>query len=190
MAYTRKFLDALNIPEAQQQALIDEHLAGINGLKSELDTTKQEYNDTKAALDKALKELGELKNANWQKQFEDLQEKYNKEAQEHNALKEQIAGEKTKTAKTNALKAYYEGKGIKDSNLKIALMATDMDKISLDDEGNISDVADLDALVEGDFKSLVDTGSPRIVDSGASFEATKSSAYDAQLFAAAGVKKE
>ena len=182
MALTRKFLEALSIPENAVQAIIDEHTATVGNIKSELTAATQERDKAKTDIDAIQKELDALKSEDWKT-------KYEAEQKAHNALKETINAEKTKKNKENALKAYFEGKNIKDGNLKIALRGTDLSKIELDDEGKIKDVTALDELVKGDFAPLVDSGDrPRVVDSGAHVGENNGDTYNASLRAAFGLK--
>ncbi len=152
MALTRKFLEALSVPEAAVQAIIDEHTATTGKINEEL-------KDATAKLDAAQKELGTLKGGDWEK-------KYTAANTELEALKADIAAKDTKAKKEAALTAYYEGKKIKGTNLKIALRGTSLDSIELDDAGRIKDTKALDELVSGDFKGLVEVSS-RVIDTGA-----------------------
>ena len=65
---------------------------------------------------------------------------------------------KARAAKEAAVKAYYEGKNIRGASLAIAMRGTDLESLQLDGNGKLADTAQLDALVRGDFKPLVDTG--------------------------------
>lgn len=172
MALTRKFLEALGVPEAAVSAIIDEHTAVTSRMQAEIDTAKKDAEQ----LPVIQKELDDLK-------AEDYKGKYESEKKEHDALKTSIAAEKSKSAKESALKAYFEGKNIKDGNLAIAMRGVSLDSIELDGD-KIKDTKDLDALVDGDFKPLVSTGKDtskgggekkaKVVDSGAKAGANES----------------
>ena len=162
MAFTRKWLEALGVDAGKIDTIIEEHTAVTSRLQSELETAK----GSAATLASVQKELDDLKK-------EDYKTKYESEKSELDQLKASIASEKSKSAKEAALKAYFEGKNIKDGNLKIAMRGVSLDNIELDGE-NIKDTTALDELVAGDFKSLVTTkdtskgtGRGRVVDSGA-----------------------
>lgn len=152
---TRKFLEALGVSENAITAIVEAHSDAMQEVISQRDEA-QKIADSVPDLEKQLKTY---KDGNFEV-------KYNNEKAAHDALKNQIATEKAKSAKEAALKAYYEGKNIKGGNLTIAMRGTDLSKIEVDDEGKLKDTKDLDALVEGDYKTLVDTGN-RIVDTGA-----------------------
>lgn len=177
MALTRKMLEALQIPESAIQTIIDEHTSTTSKINEELKTAN-------ATLADVQKELEGYKNGDWEK-------KYNEEHNALETLRADIAAKETKSKKTAALSKYFEGKGIKDGNLKIALRGTDFNKIELDDAGKIKDTAALDDLVAGDFAPLVtsdEPGAQRVIDSGAGLDAGSKQVYSDQLRAAFGLK--
>lgn len=179
MALTRKMLEALQIPESAIQTIIDEHTSTTSKINEELKTAN-------ATLADVQKELEGYKSGDWEK-------KYNAEHDALEALKSDIAAKETKSKKTAALSKYFEGKGIKDGSLKIALRGTDLAKIELDDKGEIKDTAELDALVAGDFAPLVTSdddksGAQRVIDSAAGLDANSKQVYSDQLRAAFGLK--
>lgn len=164
MAFTRAFLEGLGVDASKIGAIIEEHTDTTNRILAELKEAKGNADKLTAVQ----KELDDLKK-------EDYKGKYESEKSEHEKLKTSIANEKAKSAKESALKAYFEGKNIKDGNLKIAMRGVSLDSIELDGD-NIKDTKALDELVAGDFKALVtpDKGGKgaekkaKVVDSGAS----------------------
>ena len=161
MAFTRKWLEALGVEAGKIDTIIEEHTAVTSRLQSELESAKGSA-DT---LKNVQKELDDLKK-------EDYKGKYETEKSEHDKLKASVESEKTRSAKESALKAYFEGKNIKGSNLKIAMRGVSLDSFDLDGE-NIKDTQALDELVSGDFKGLVSTKEStnekrgiRVIDSG------------------------
>ena len=160
MALTRKFLEGLGVDPSKIDAIIEEHTETTTRLQSEL-------KEAKGNADKLIlvqKELDDLKK-------EDYKGKYESEKSEHEKLKTSIESERTKSAKESALKAYFEGKNIKDGNLKIAMRGVSLDSIELDGE-NIKDTKNLDELVAGDYKALISEESKpapkaKVIDSGA-----------------------
>lgn len=160
MALTRAFLAALQIPEAAIQPIIDEHMSSVNGVKTEWENR---YNAEKAKADGIPALEKDLKDETSGKTYKEL---YTAEKQAHEALQSDIASKEARTAKEAAVKSYYEGKKITGTNLNIALRGTNLDKIELDDKGAIKDTKDLDALVAGDFATLVAKTS-KVIDSGA-----------------------
>ncbi len=170
MSLSRSFLKSLGIDEDKVTSIIEAHTETVNGLQTkyaELETRCQDletrYGEARTELDRlpeVQKELDELKKS-------DFKSKYEAEQSAHNALKESVSREKARAAKEKAVRAYYEGKNIREGNLAIAMRGTDLDRLQLDESGRLADTAALDALVEGDFKPLV-SDTRRTVSSGGS----------------------
>lgn len=175
MALTRKFLQALGVVDTAIDAIIDEHTATTTRLNDELKAAKGDA----AKLAEVQKELDTLKAA-------DYEGKYNAEKTAHEALKTSVQSEKTKTAKQAALKAYFEGKRIKDGNLDIAMTGVSLDSIELDGD-KIKDTTNLDALVEGVFKPLISSADDKpkpkakVVDSGAKSGVNENGGNDGKI---------
>ena len=151
MSLTRNYLKTLGLNDDQISAVIDAHSETVTALNTKYSELETKYNSAKESADRlptVQKELDELKKSDFKSKFE-------AEQSAHNALKESISREKAHTAKEKAVRAYYEGKNIKGNNLTIAMRGTDLDRLQLDDSGNLADTAALDALVDGDFKPLV-----------------------------------
>lgn len=161
MALTRQFLAALQIPEAAIQPIIDEHMASVNGVKADLEG---KYNAEKAKADTIPALEKDLKDETSGKTYKEL---YTAEKTAHDKLKADIAGAKVKTAKEAAIKAYYTDKKIPAGNMNLAIRATSIDAVELDEAGKIKDSKALDALLEGDLKPLIVTDTKRVIDSGA-----------------------
>lgn len=161
MSLSRNYLKTLGLNDDQISAVIDAHGETVTALNTKYSELETKYNSAKQSADQLpgiQKELDDLKKSDFKGKFE-------AEQSAHNALKESISREKAHTAKEKAVRAYYEGKNIKGNNLAIAMRGTDLEQLKLDDSGNLADTAALDALVDGDFKSLVTTAR-RTVSSG------------------------
>ena len=80
-----------------------------------------------------------------------------------NDYKAEVAAKETKAAKEAAVRAYFEGKKITGGNLNIAMRGAkdEISGVELDAEGKIKDTTALDALVGGEFASLVVTTQTR-----------------------------
>lgn len=177
MKLTRKELEAKELSADLITEIIDAHTETTSRMNEEIKGKDAQI----AALQK---DLDAYKSGDWENKYKAVNAKYE-------TLTADIAAKETKTKKETALKAYYEEKGIKDGNLKIALRGTDLSKVDLDDAGKIKDLTALDALVAGDFAPLVDNGgngAPRVIDSGAGFSAGSKANFSDQLRAAAGLK--
>lgn len=149
MALTRKLLKSMGIEDEKIEQIIDAHTEVTDALKQERD----QYKENSEKLTEVQKELDTLK-AQGDGGFK---AKYEAEKSAHDALKQEIADSKAKTAKEAAVKAFYEGKNITDKNLKIAMRGTDLGKVELNEDGTIKDTKALEDLVSGDFASLVYT---------------------------------
>lgn len=164
MALTRKFLAALGIEAEKVDEIIAAHTETVEGLKTEL------------AAEKAKAEkIPEL-----QKQLEDVQaeikakyvskEDHEKTVKEYADYKNGIAAKEARSAKEAAVRAYYEGKGIKDGNLTIAMRgsAKEIDAVELDEKGAIKDTKALDALTGegGEYASLITANNGGRVNTG------------------------
>ena len=160
MSLSRTDLKLIGLNDDQISSVIAAHSETVSALKQKYAELETRYNSAKESADQLpaiQKELDDLKKSDFKSKFE-------AEQSAHNALKESISREKAHIAKEKAVRAYYEGKNIKGNNLTIAMRGTNLDRLQLDDSGNLADTAALDALVDGDFKPLVTTR--RTVSSG------------------------
>lgn len=150
MALTRKFLTALGIDADKVDEIITAHTETVNALK--------EQNKSAEGSAEKVKEL--------QKQLEELQkdlkdkyktkEEYDKLSKEYSDYKADVASKAANAAKERAARAYFESKGIKGSNLEIAMKGSRDEIATIDLDGdNIKDAKALDELVKGTFAGLV-----------------------------------
>jgi hypothetical protein len=155
MALTRKMLKGMGLTEEQADTIIDAHTETVDGLKEQLKAAE----DKAKTADDLQKELDGLK-AN---SGPDYKAKYEKEHSDFEAYKSEVTAKETKAAKEKAARAYFEAKNITGNNLAIALRGAkdEISSIELDDKGNIKDSKTLDALVDGEFASLVVKSSAR-----------------------------
>lgn len=145
MALTRKMLEALGVEEKAIEQIIDAHVEVVSGLKDKLRAAEEDagkYNDAK-------KELDGLK-------ADDYKAKYEKEHSEYEAFKKSVAEKETKTAKEQAVRAFFEKKGITGTNLDIAMRGVSNELAELEIvDGKIKDTKALDELVSGTYAGLV-----------------------------------
>lgn len=128
-----------------ENELVALHMGVVDPLKDELEKNKTDA-DKIAELQKQLAD----------QEKGDYKAKYEKEHKEFQEYKASVEGEKSKAAKEQAAKAYFESKGITGTNLDIALRGAreEINGIELDGE-KIKDTKSLDELVTGTFKGLV-----------------------------------
>lgn len=155
MALTRKMLKGMGLTEEQADTIIEAHTETVDGLKEKLKTA----DDKATRLDGVQKELDDLK----AKGGDDYKAKYEAEKKAFSDYKADQAAKETKAAKESAAKAYFEGKKITGGNLNIAMRGAkdEIAGLELDESGKIKDTAALDALVSGEYSSLVVTTQTR-----------------------------
>ena len=161
MSLTRSFLKSLGLEEDKVNSIIEAHSDTVTALNEKYSELETRYNGVKENADRlqeVQKELDDLKK-------DDFKSKFEAEKSAHEALIESVSAEKLRHAKEAAVRDYYAGKNIQGANLNIALRATPLEGIELDEDGKLKDSSGLDRLVEGDFKPLI---TRRTVSSGGS----------------------
>lgn len=155
MALTRKMLKGMGLTEEQADTIIDAHTETVDGLKEKLKAAEEKAK----SADDLQKELDGLK-AKGGEDFKARAEKAEKELKDYKA---EVAAKETHAAKEKAVRAYFEAKNITGNNLAIALRGAkdEISGIELDDKGGIKDTKALDALIGGEFASLVVKSSAR-----------------------------
>jgi len=153
MALTRKYLKTIvvgdkGLSDDQIDGIIEMHTETVDGLKEELKTAKESADKLK----EVQKELDDLKANNG----DDYKTKYEKEHNDFEAYKKSITDKETAQAKANAVKAYFESKGITGTNLDIAMRGAteEIGGVELAD-GKIKDTKALDTLLSGTYKGLI-----------------------------------
>lgn len=159
MALTRKLLKGMGLTDEQVDTIIEAHTDTVDGLKADINKHKGDAEK----LPGVQKELDDLK----AKGDDGWKDKHDKVKKEFDDYKADISAKETKAAKEKAARAYFESKNIEGANLNIAMRSSgaEIDALELDG-GEIKDTTALDALIAGDFASLV--GKPALrVDMGA-----------------------
>ncbi len=153
MALTRKYLKTIvvgdkGLSDDQIDGIIEMHTETVDGLKEELKTAKESADKLK----EVQTELDDLKANNG----DDYKTKYEKEHNDFEAYKKSITDKETAQAKANAVKAYFESKGITGTNLDIAMRGAteEIGGVELAD-GKIKDTKTLDTLLSGIYKGLI-----------------------------------
>lgn len=150
MGLTRKLLKGMGLTEEQMDTVIEAHTETVDGLKAQIAT----YKTDAEKLPSVQRELDDIKAAG----DGGYKDKYDKEHAAYEAFKSEIAKKETKTAKEQAVRAYYQEKGITGNGLDIAMRgsAAEIEAVELED-GKIKDTKALDDLVGGTFKGLIST---------------------------------
>lgn len=158
-AKVREILSAAGVDSEHMStavdAIIDGNVASIEALREDV----AKYKADAEKLESVQKELDALK----AKGGEDYKARAEKAEKELKDYKAEVAAKETRAAKEKAVKAYFEAKNITGNNLAIALRGAkdEISGIELDDKGGIKDSKALDALVDGEFASLVVKSSAR-----------------------------
>ena len=143
MAFTRKFLKALEIDEDKIEQIIDAHTEVTSALKE----ARDEYKADAEKLAKVQKELDDLKAA--QSSDDPYKEKYEKEHKEFEAFKKEAEQKALKARKIDAYRELLKQANIDTKHFDSILNVTVFDDLELDEAGKIKDA---DKAVE-DIKS-------------------------------------
>ena len=122
MAFTRNWLKTLGITEDQVSAIMEEHVAVVNGLKEDRDKYKAEAEKLPAVQ----KELDDLKSG------EDYKAKYDQEHKDFEAYKQQVADNEVLAKKKAAYRKLLAEEKISEKRLDAVIRLTDFSKITLD----------------------------------------------------------
>jgi uncharacterized protein with GYD domain len=143
---TRKSLKAMGLTDEQVDSIVEMHTETVDGLKDRIAKAEEKVAD----YDKIKKDLDDMKGG------KDYKSEYAKLESEFKAYKKDIADKETAAAKTKAVRAYFESKGIKGANLEIAMRGAkdEISAVELDGD-KIKDEKPLESLVNGDFKALI-----------------------------------
>ena len=151
MALTRKLLNGMGLTSEQIDTIIEAHTETVNGLKADV----EKYKADAEALPGVQKELDAAKKEDWKAKYESTKTEYD-------GFKKNVETEKSLSQKTEAVRAYYESKGITGKNLDIAMRGSRSEIEAVELNGtSIKDATALDALVKGDFSGLVSTVTQR-----------------------------
>lgn len=152
-SFKRASLKALGLNDDQIDAVVELHTEVTDGLKEKV----KELQEKADKFDEAQTKINQL---------EKDAKKYEEEHSAFEAFKKSVTEKETAEAKTKAVRAYFESKGIKGANLEIAMRGAkdEISAVELDGE-KIKDAKALDDLIGGAFKALVVTESTRGADS-------------------------
>ena len=152
MALSRKSLKAMGLTDEQVDSIIEMHTETVDGLKDKLKAAEAKAAD----YDDVVKERDALK----ENSGEDLKKKLADLKKEYADYKKDVESKATMEAKQKAVRAYLESKGITGANLEIAMRGVKDEINAAEVDGDkLKDRAALDALIGGDFKSLIVTQS-------------------------------
>lgn len=148
MAFTRNFLKSTGLTDEQVSAVMEEHIAVVDGLKADRDGYKEQ---AEKAAD-LQKQLDDLANG------EDFKAKYEKEHSDFEDFKKKTADEAEAAKVKAAYRKLLAGEGIGEKRLDSILKVTDLSKMKLDKEGNLEKADELKKAINeewGEFKTTV-----------------------------------
>lgn len=169
MALTRKLLKAMGIEEEQIEQIITAHSETVEGLKEEIEKSKQDserIKELEGKLEKANKELELISK-------DDYKSKYEQATKDFEDYKNEVKGKAIKESKKSAYEKLLKEIGIADKQIAKIVNMKDYDTIELDENGAIKDVDGLKKseteewgafIVDEQTKKPPVENPPRIVD--------------------------
>ena len=136
MALTRKLLESMGLESDKVETIIEAHAETVNGLKAKLEQYKDDadaYAQTKTKLEKAEKELAELKQGG-----DDWQAKYEKEKADFAEYKKETESKALMQEKSSAYKKMLKETGVSEKAIELILKSADLASVELED-GKIKD---------------------------------------------------
>ena len=146
MALTREMLKGMALTEEQVSAIISEHVSVTSALKEQI----KEYKEQAELLPAVQKELDDLKKSggNWQ-------DKYNKEHEDFEQYKKDIAAKEAESKVKSAYSALLKENGIGDKYIDSILRVTDFSKMELDREGKLKGADQLSEGIKSDYSGFI-----------------------------------
>lgn len=148
MAFTRNFLKSTGLSDDQITAVMEEHVAVVDGLKADRDNYKAEA-DKAAELQKQLDEINS---------GEDFKAKYEKEHQDFEDFKKKTADEAEATRVQAAYRSLLVDEKIGAKRLDSIMKVTDFGKMKLNKDGRLENEDQLRKSINeewSEFKTTV-----------------------------------
>ena len=151
MALTRKLLKGMGLTEEQIDSVIDAHTETVDGLKTQIQTLK----DDAGKLKDVQKELDDLKNGkDWKAEFD-------KEHQAFEDYKKDAEAKETESAKREALREIAKSAGLSDAGIGKAVKYTDLSTVELDKDGKVKNADKLTDSLKAEWGDYVATTQTR-----------------------------
>ena len=151
MALTRNMLKGMNLTDEQVGAIIDEHVATIDGLKADRDKYKADAEELPAV--KA--ELEELKKSVDSVDFEEWQRKYEKEHNEFEEFKAQVAEEKRENECKSLYRALLLSNGVGENHIDSIIKVTDFKDIKKGKDGKLENMDKLSENIKSEWSGFI-----------------------------------
>lgn len=141
MAVSRSFLKGLGLTDDQISAVIEGHAETTDGLKAQIAEANRRY-------DQAVEEMNAYKNAGWEQKYNDLNSEFE-------SFKTKQTEQAVRSAKEKAYTAMLREAGISDKRIASVLRVTDIDKIELDDKGNVKDAKAVQDSIKEEWAEFI-----------------------------------
>lgn len=132
MALTRSMLKGMGLTEEQVSAIIEEHVSSVNGLKDERDSYKEKLEEI-PKLQKQIKDLQESVDGG-----EDWESKYNKEHEEFEKYKDDVANKEKQANIKSAYKQLLVDNNVGEKHIKSIMKVTDFSGMKLNKDGELA----------------------------------------------------
>lgn len=146
MGLTRSMLKGMGLNEEQVSAIIDAHVETVDALKDERD----DYKEKASKLKDVEKELDGLK-----KDGGTWQEKYEKEHSDFEAYKKDRETADSKQKVKDAYHKLLKETGVDEKRIATIMRVAELDKISLDKDGNIKDADKLKESIKTEWSDFI-----------------------------------
>jgi hypothetical protein len=141
----------MGIDEEKIDEIITAHTDTVNALKEQRDS----YKENAEKLPKVEKELNDLKEAHKDDGENPYKKKYEDEHKAFEAYKKEVTAKETKATKKAAYKALLKEAGVNEKRIDSILKVTDVEKLELDDDGNIKDSETLKNNIKTEWADFI-----------------------------------
>jgi cell division septum initiation protein DivIVA len=156
MALTRKLLKAMGIDDSIIDQIIEAHTETVDGLKSEISTSKSTAESSTQKIAELEKQIEELKNTAvvnegknpWKVKYDALKEEFE-------GFKTEEANKVTKAAKEKAYRELLKNTGVAEKRIASVMKVSDIDSIELDESGKIKDEEKYKTNIQNEWSDFI-----------------------------------
>lgn len=153
MALTRKFLKALGIEDEKIEQIIEEHTNVADRMNAEI----SKYKADAEALPRVQKELEKAQADLEAMEKDGYKVKYETIKREFDDYKNEQTKKETHAAKESAYRNLLKTAGISEKRIDTILRVSDVDDVTLDNDGNIDDAEKLIQKVKTEWADFIVT---------------------------------
>lgn len=161
MALTRSMLKGMGLTDEQVGAIIEEHVAVTTALKDQINEHKEEIDSLKEAnknLSNVQKDFDDYKNSVAENDWEN---KYNKEHEQFEAYKNDVASKENAAKIRDAYKKLLTECKVGEKHLESILKVTDLKSMKLDEKGSLENAEELKKAIITDWDGFISTKETR-----------------------------